>query len=295
MSGSSTEDLVIEDVSFKAEDGFPLAGTLFTQPGPVDGPLALISSAAAVPRAFYRRFAGHLVKRHGFRAVLTYDYRGVSQSAPPRDWSAPLLMSDWAERDLPAAQDRLNAAAPGAPMVGVGQSFGAQALGLSGRHRRFARYLMVAAMSGHWRLTAEPLKVFSSMNLIGVPLAMLTGRVPGWAGLGSSLPGSVFRQWARWGRNRDYFFADEKMNAEERFAEVETPILALGMTDDPWATEKAKIALLRYYSGAPVTISWLSPETGGAPIGHLGFFRQRFAETLWPVAIDWLKHGRAPD
>ena len=33
-------------------------------------------------------------------------------------------------------------------------------------------------------------------------------------------------------------------------------------------------------------------EAGADKIGHLGFFRSRFAETLWPQFIAWLLDGR---
>ena len=273
------------DIVFGAGDGFPLAGTLFEGSG--DGPLVLVSSAAAVPRSIYTRFAQHLVSAHGHRAVLTYDYRGVSASKLPAGWRTRPTMADWAEKDLPAAIDRLEQVAPGHAMVGIGQSFGGQALGLCGRSARFDRYLMVAVMSGHWRYTDESLKVFAAMNLVGVPLAMLTGRVPGWIGLGETLPGSVFRQWAGWGRKPDYFFADPAMDAARRFAEVRTPILSIGVADDPWATPRAQEAILKGYVTAPVERRRVAPPPGQA-IGHLGFFRAAFSESLWQPAIGWL-------
>ncbi|ATN34676.1 hypothetical protein ACO34A_12790 [Rhizobium sp. ACO-34A] len=278
-------DIKRSDIVFEAADGFPLAGTLFEGAG--NGPLALISSAAAVPRTIYARFAQHLVAAHGYRAVLTYDYRGVSASKLPPGWRALPRMADWAEKDMPAAIDRLERLAPGHPMVGIGQSFGGQALGLCGRAASFERYLMVAVMSGHWRYTDEPLKVFAAMNLIGVPLAMLTGSVPGWLGLGETLPGTVFRQWARWGRSADYFFADPTMDAARRFAEVRTPILSIGVEDDPWATPRAQQAILKGYVNASVERLRVSPPPGQT-IGHLGFFRPTFRENLWEPAIDWL-------
>lgn len=274
------------EITFPALDGFPLAGTLIEGDG--SGPLALISSAAAVPRGIYRRFAEHLVADHAFRAVLTYDYRGVSASRIPKGWHPAPMMVDWAKMDMPAALERLETVAPGHRMVGIGQSFGGQALGLSGRADRFERYMMVAVMSGHWRYTSEPMKVFASMNLVGVPLALLTGRVPGWIGLGETLPGPVFRQWARWGRNPDYFFADKAMDATRRFASVTTPILAIGAEDDPWGTPRAQEALLKMYVNAPIERIWLSPPGGGQSIGHIGFFRSAFRDTLWTLATDWL-------
>lgn len=274
-------------VRFEATDGHPLFGTLFVGSG--DGPLALISSAAAVPRRFYARFAEHLVAARGFRAALTYDYRGVAESQTPRGWKTPAMMLDWAERDFPAALSRLQAEAPGHPVVGVSQSFGGQALGLGGRHREFRRYMMVATMTGYWANTAEPLKVYATMNFVGVPISLLARRLPGWVGLGETLPGTVFRQWARWGRHREYFFADPALAAERRFADVTTPILAIGATDDPWGTPKAQEALLKYYVNAPIERRWITPEDAGGKIGHLGFFRSANRERLWEPAIDWLR------
>ncbi|THV10937.1 alpha/beta hydrolase family protein [Rhizobium rhizophilum] len=275
------------EITFEAADRFPLHGTLMRGSG--DGPLALISSAAAVPRGFYSKFAEHLVAQHGFRAALIYDYRGVAASQAPRSWKRPLLMRDWAHFDMPAALHRLEQEAPDHRMVGIGQSFGGQVLALGGRSDRFSRYLMVATMTGYWGNTKPRFRVFSQMNLVGVPLAALLGKVPGRIGLGQTLPGSVFREWARWGRHPDYFFADPTMDAARRFAEVETPILAIGLTDDPWGTPKAQHALLKYYTRAPTEIRWMSPTEAGGPVGHLGFFRSAFRDTLWEPAIDWIK------
>ncbi|MCD2171683.1 alpha/beta hydrolase family protein [Rhizobium sp. C4] len=275
------------DIRIDAEDGFPLAGTLTTGPG--DGPAALISSATAVPRGFYRSFAETLVTEHGFSATLTYDYRGTGGSRDARFDGRRISMRDWAHKDLPAALDALKAVVPSKAIVGVGQSYGGQALGLSGRHAAFQRYLMIVPMSGYWRGTAEPWKVLTSMNLIGVPLAVLTGRVPQWAGIGIELPGGVFRDWARWCRDKDYFFNDPVLKAREAYAAVTTPILAIGVKDDPWGTPTAMDGLIKYYSNAPVERRWADPIEAGGAIGHIGFFKSRFKETLWPQAIDWLK------
>ncbi|KQW28721.1 hypothetical protein ASE36_09495 [Rhizobium sp. Root274] len=282
----NAEQTVKRDFVLTAADGFPIAATLFSGPG--EGPLALISSAAAVPRGFYARFAQHLVQDHGFRAALTYDYRGVAQSTPPPGWRRPMLMRDWAHFDMPAALKALDGQAPGHSLVGIGQSFGGQVLALGGCSERFRRYLMVATMTGYWGNTKPRYRVFSQMNLVGVPLALLLGKVPGQIGLGQTLPGTVFREWARWGRHPEYFFADPTMDAPRRFGEVETPILSLGMTDDPWGTPRAQHALMKYYHRAPTEIRWLSPEQAGGPIGHLGFFRAQFRDTLWQAPIEWL-------
>ena len=276
------------DIAFPTTDGFPLAGTLFEGDG--DKPLVLISSATAVPRGSYAAFAETLV-RAGARAALIYDYRGTGGSVRPRGWKNRINKKDWALLDLPAAAAALGAVASGLPVVGVGQSFGGQALGLCGISGRFQRYGMVATMSGYLK-GLDDRTASLRMNGVGVPVSLLFRDTPRWLGIGEPIPGSVFRDWARWCRMPDYFFDDPTLPETARYSNVRTPILALGLTDDHWGTPRAVAALMRHYGSAPVEQRWLSPQdAGGQPIGHLGFFRSRFAETLWPQFISWLLEG----
>ncbi len=274
-----------EIVRFEAEDGFPLTGTLFCGDG--SGPAILISSAAAVPQSLYAGFA-HFLVEHGAAAVLTYDYRGMSASQAPSGWRARINMKDWGALDMPAAARRLRLEAPGRPLAGLGQSYGGQALGLCGASHLFERYAMVASMSGYHRLLDDR-TVWPKMNMIGLPVTLMFGRMPSWTGIGETLPGSVFLDWARWCRTPDYFFSDPAVPETRRFAEVKTPILAIGVTDDAWGTPQAIRALTQHYTAAPIEERWIGPaDAGNAPIGHLGYFRSRFRDTLWQPLADWL-------
>jgi len=275
-------------VNFHADDGFPLGGILFEGSGA--GPLVLISSATAVPQRLYAGFARHLVQ-HGARAVLTYDYRGTAASPRPGGWKKRIAYKDWALQDFPAALGKLEAVAPGHEVVGLGQSHGGHAFGLSGTADRFTRYAMVATMSGYWDLLDDR-NVWARMNLVGVPVSLLTRDLPRWLGIGEPMPSSCFRDWARWCRLKNYFFDDPDLPETSRFAEVRTPILAVGLTDDPWATPRAVDHFLSFHPNAPVEQRWISPgDVGGHSIGHLGFFRSRFADTLWPPLAQWLLTG----
>lgn len=281
----------MQEIAFKAEDGFPLRGNLFSGPG--QKPAVLISSAAAVPDSFYRHFANRLLGL-GASHVLTYDYRGVAKSQVPKGWKPRLHMKDWAVLDMPAALDELKKASGNKPIVGIGHSFGGVALGLCNRSADFERYVTLASLSGYYRNTAEPFAVFARMNLLGVPLTYPLGRLPKWSGIGEALPGSIFRDWARWCRNPNFLFEDPKVPEARHFSAVEIPVLGIGISDDPWGTPRAVRLFLERLVNADVHELWLSPENHADSIGHLGYFRKTRTETLWPEAMDWLLHGTLP-
>lgn len=276
------------DIRFDAADNFSLAGTLFEGTG--NGPLVLISSATAVPRGLYAGFASAVVAA-GARAALIYDYRGTGGSNASPGWKKRIGMKDWALLDLPAAAAALEKVMPGHAMVGVGQSYGGQALGLCGISERFERYGMVATMSGYFGGLDDRAAKWRMLG-VGVPVSLIFGQTPKWLGIGEPIPGTVFRDWARWCSKPDYFFDDPTLVEAARFKNVRTPILALGMEDDVWGTRRAVAALMRHYANAPIEQRWISPEEAGQPIGHLGYFRSRFATTLWPDLIGWLLDGR---
>ena len=267
-----------------------MSGQLFEGSG--TKALVLISSATAVPQGFYAAFAEHLIA-HGASAVLTYDYRGVAQSRPRKQPRRSIRYTDWALKDFPAALAFLKSVAPDREVVGIGQSFGGHAFAISGVANQFARYGMVASMSGITRLMRDRL-AWPRMNLVGVPISFFTRTMPRWVG-GEPIPSSVFRDWARWCRMKEFFFDDPQLNATERVAEITTPILAVGLEDDPWGTPETIRHFLNHHINAPVTERWYSPAmVGNQPIGHLGYFRSRFAATLWPEMTEWLLDGRLP-
>jgi predicted alpha/beta hydrolase len=283
-------DIAEKEIGIECADGFVLAGTVYTaaeQSPAVEAPSVLISAATGAPRGFYASFARALVDA-GAQAVLTYDYRGMPASPRPPGWSGRINMRDWARLDMAAAIDRLHDVAPDSRMVGIGHSFGGQALGICGKPGRFDRYCLVASLSGYWRGTDTAWKNLFMMNCVGVPLTALFGRTVPAMGLGDSIPASVFRDWTRWCNHPEYFFDDPQVGARAGYATVEMPLLSVGLTDDLWGTPRAVEGLLKHYVAADINRLWLTPEQAGQPVGHLGFFRSRFRDVLWPPVIGWL-------
>ena len=195
-------------------------------------------------------------------------------------------MADWGLLDMPAAMDALLAAAPRGELVGIGHSYGGQAIGFCGCAGAFARYATVATMSGYWRGLRDARRVWFQTQVLGRSIARMSGRVPGWLGVGATMPGGVFLDWARWIATPDYFFSDPDVPTE-RFSQVTLPYLTVGALDDPWANPHATFDLMRRFGNANVHETWIDASEG---IGHLGYFRRKH-EKHWPLVGDFVLHG----
>ena len=281
-------EILVQDTTIPARDGYPLAATVFT-PDRAPKSTVLINAAAAVPRKIYRGFASYLAQ-HGF-AALTYDYRGVAGSRPPSLRGFPARMRDWAALDAAAAIDHVRRVWPSADLKVVGHSFGGQAVGLMPNNSEISRALLVAAQAGYWRLFHAPEKyrVYLMMHFVGSPIAWTLGYVPGRLGIGEDLPRDVFLEWTRWVGQKRYFFDDPTLTALENFPRYRGKLRAISMTDDPWATEAAVNLLCTGFTGtAPERVDIRPRDVGAERIGHFGFFRPEHRDTLWRDAADWL-------
>jgi predicted alpha/beta hydrolase len=283
-------EILAQDTVIPARDGYPLAATVFT---PLERPrgTVLINSATAVPRKIYRGFATYLAER-GF-AALTYDYRGVAGSRPRSLRGFKARMRDWAALDAAAAIDHLRAVWPAADLAIVGHSFGGQALGLAPNNDAVSRALLVAAQAGYWRLFHAPEKyrVYVMMRCVGAPLARALGYIPGRLGIGEDLPRDVFLEWTDWVMKPRYFFDDPTLTALDNFPRFRGPLRAICLADDPWATPPAVDLLCSGFTGTtPQRVDIHPRDICAARIGHFGFFKPEFCDTLWREAADWLSN-----
>ncbi len=278
------------DLTIDAPLNWTLAGTLLTPTTASkrkNSPAILISSAAGVPRGFYTNFARHLVQL-GAVAVLIYDYRGMGDSAGTKKRWPELRMFHWAQHDFSACAHWLREKFPNNPMVGVGHSFGGQALGLSGVAHLFDRYATVASMSGYWRGLDTPYKVWFQTQIIGRAMANIFGYIPKAVSPGGAVfPGTIMLDWANWIAEPEYWFDQNDVPGLDNFAKVTLPFLSIRATDDPWGTESAIAAFMKHYTSARMKHISVAPGESGK-IGHLGFFRQRHRESHWKVATDFL-------
>lgn len=269
-------------------DGLILRATLFGEPNTAKA-LVLLNPATGVTERMYAAFASYLAEQ-GFLA-LTYNYRGVQVGTPAKAVDAGF--STWADLDVEAVTHWAAREFPDLPLLAVGHSFGGHAFGLCESSRLLSGAVMITSQAGCLRFirpTAERLRVTALLKLIGPFCARVLGYVPGRKlGIGEDLPAKVMLEWSRWTSLPNYFFDDPTMNAVARFRRPRMPVLSIGFEDDPWAPAEAIDLMSSHLTDCTVERRQYGPaDSDGQAIGHLGFFRDRHASTLWPVVSQWL-------
>jgi predicted alpha/beta hydrolase len=271
------------DVTLIASDGRALAASLY-EPRREDGPAVVVAGATGVPRRFCRRLATHLAERGA--TVLTVDYRGIGGSrhagGARRDGAT---MSEWGRLDLNEAIGHLADRDPDRPIAVVGHSAGGWLLSLAPNAQLVSAVLTVGSQNGYWRHWTGRARAARYVQWhAAIPaVAGLTGRLPGRYFGGETLPGGVAREWARWGRRRDFVDGAGALPPERRFS---GNLLAVSVPDDPFAPEHAVGWLPTLYPRATSEVRVLGGRHSG--LGHFGAFRAG-AEELWDEGWAWLR------
>ena len=269
-----------------AADGYPVATRCFE----ADGARAriVVAGATGVPQGFYRNFATHAAER-GFE-VITFDYRGVGDSAPATLRGFRMDYRDWSRLDMASV---LQHASGDLPLHLVSHSYGGHALGLLPDPSIVTTMHAYGTGSGWkgWMPRSERLRVAFLWNVMGPAIVGTQGYLA-WKrfSLGEDLPVDVYRQWKRWCRYPGYWFDDPEIGEEMQglFARVTVPITAINAVDDRWSSPAARDAFFSHYTNADLTVRDLRPaELGQSSIGHMGYFR-RGSEPLWDELLDGL-------
>jgi predicted alpha/beta hydrolase len=273
-------------VELIARDGYRLGATLF-RPAASNGRAVLVMAATGVPQQYYAKFSTFLAER-GF-TVLTFDYRGIGRSLHGPIRSLKAGMRDWALLDAAAAFDFLDQSKE--KLLAIGHSFGGQAFGLLPRPERIRAALTVGSQSGYWKHWSPLGRAWMwPATHVGLPVVpRLLGYFPGARlGFGENLPKGVTIEWASWCRHPRYLVG--ALGVEREYARFAAPLRLYAISDDAFAPPRAVEALAALYPNGKTAVKEIRPESVGARrIGHFGFFREQFRDSLWREAGDWLE------
>lgn len=273
------------DVQIPARDGYPLAATRYG-PASTSARVAVISSATAVHRRFYRSF-GTALAEAGY-TVVTYDYRGIGDSRPASMRGFDARMRDWALLDMAGVLDWVRTTLAPSRLCLVGHSVGGQVAGLLEDTSDVAGMVTFSAQSGYWGMQggSEKWKVAFHVHGTFPVLTHLWGYMP-WRKLGSGedLPKGVALEWAGWCRNPAYLRGDDSLPLD-RYARFSAPVLAYSIDDDDWGTPRSVDAMMSAYP--QLERRHIVPADSGIPkLGHFGYFRAP-AQPHWHEPIAWL-------
>lgn len=275
------------DVDISAEGGQQLKGTVYAP----DGARAflLINSAMGVRRSFYRHLAGHLMAQ-GI-GVLTYDYRGIGDSVLAD--AADVRLEDWGRKDFPAALKWLRTSHAPERVVVLGHSVGGQLVGITPAISGIDGLVGVASQAGHWRHWSglERAKVFTFWYAV-VPLMTALGSTfrASYLGLGQDLPAGIARQWAEWGRDRDYIRSPTVGPQPQFYDEVRCELRTYLIEQDNLAPERAVRAWHDWFPNAERELMNIGSHTPcGRRIGHFGFFDPAIGVGEWPALADFVR------
>jgi len=288
------------DFVLPAADSYPLAARLWASTDTQSTfATALINAGAGIGMRYYDRFA-HFLATNGI-PTLVYDYRGIGQSRPSVLRGFTASVEDWGSKDCAAALEWLSGRFPKGRCIVIGHSVGGFVTGFVTNGCKIDRMLLVGAHTGYWRdYAARPrLPMYLLWHALMPALTRVVGYFPGRRlHLLNDLPAGVALEWAN--RKRPEFWWNKvtpdgepdtqwRDNALSRFLAIRASTLALCFTDDAFATEAATTRILGLYQNCPATRIVVRPaDVGGQKIGHFGFFRERFRDTLWREAGDWL-------
>ncbi len=264
----------VSSLKFQTGDGWTLAGDIHVGPKPRKA--IIISAGTGYPKGFYRHAAGWFADQGA--VVLTYDYRGIGDSAPKTLVGSEIDYPDWG-LDLSAATDAIEQRFPDLPIAHIAHSAGGKFIGLMPNHAKIQRHAFLSVgtgyFGGHHRRNL-PLEMYFWWGMGPYSLARhgYIKPIGGWRG--QALPPKLFRTWRRWSHRRSYFQPELKTTLTSKFYnDVASPIRSWVFSDDPIATSKSAQDVVDCYPNAASELITVSPpELGLKHVGHDGAFRK---------------------
>lgn len=247
-------------------------------------PVILCLPAMGVPARFYRTMMQALAAATG-GPVYTAELRGQGDSAERVARGADFGYREIVEKDVPRWLDHLAFHHPHRRIVLLGHSLGGQlaVLASAALAHRLGALVLVAAGTAHHRVwpAAQRWRARLTVHAIALAARLLPWYPGRRLGFGGNQPRRLMRDWsfnALTGRYRLEGSTRDEHALERALREVQLPVLALHLPDDPIAPPGARDELLARLPNAAITRHELAHRAGGS---------------AWQRHFDWARQPNA--
>ena len=282
------------DLKINTPQGHQLGLTIFKPEISIHKSI-IISSATGVLQHYYYKFATYFSEL-GY-TVYTFDYSGIGKSNinTTELKQNTVDLKAWGENDQTTIVGYAKTQNPKNKLIVITHSIGGQILAFNKHNSQIDAIITVASQSGYWKLWKgfERFKMFTFWHVLIPILTPIFGFFPSKKfGLFENLPKDMAYQWSRWGTHKDYILSE--FNVEDlQFKNFNGNLLVLSFSNDKFASKASVDWLADQFCNAKVDRRHIIPEDLGiSDVGHFGFFRNQFKDSLWKMTHEWLdKHA----
>ncbi len=252
----------------------------------------VISSATGVLQQYYYQFASYF-SEIGY-TVYTFDYSGIgkSDSSIKNLKQNKINLASWGENDQASIIDYAKTQYPSYKIILITHSIGGQIIAFNKNINLVNAIITVASQSGYWKHWKgfERFKMLIFWTVLIPILTPLFGYFPAKKmHLFENLPKRMANQWRRWGIHKDYMLCEFNFENLE-FKNFNKNMLALSFSKDEYASKAAVDWLANQFVNSKVDRRHIISEELSIPnIGHFGFFRERFKDSLWKMTHSWIE------
>ncbi|WP_299102570.1 alpha/beta fold hydrolase [uncultured Winogradskyella sp.] len=278
------------DVNINTPLGHQIGLTVF-KPKSSNQKSIIISSATGVLQYYYSKFSVYFSEL-GY-TVYTFDYSGIGKSNKNTSQlkSSIVDLKTWGENDQASVIDYAILQNTDHKLILITHSIGGQILAFNKNVSKIDTIITVASQSGYWKHWKgfERLKMITFWYVLIPVLTPLFGYFPAKKiGLFENLPKFMAYQWQRWGKHKDYILSEFKSD-ELQFKNFDRSMLALSFPNDEFASKSSVDWLANQFVNAKVDRQHIAPNDLNIDnVGHFGFFRKKFQDSLWNMINDWI-------
>lgn len=278
-----------ESILIACTDGCLLASRLYL-PSTSNGKTLVINSATAVDKQLYHHYS-IFMSENGY-TVISYDYRGIAESRPEKLRGFEASFVSWGELDYPAVANYMQERFPEHRLFVLGHSIGGVIFALSPHCVNAEALINIGVQTSYWKdwePFSQRIKLYLLWHVLFPIITPFFGYFPGKRlGFLEDVPQGVMEQWHHRRHHPDMILQFEKKGFKNYFSNYKGKLWTIGIADDPIGSPPAVKRLAKHYTEAEQKLDIIPlSEVGGESIGHFGFFRRKFKETLWQKTLDW--------